>query len=58
MRTFAGSWQQHGYDDLKVIEAKKFLVAVTGERRNSTVDDGHRSLVGLASGGGVGTCLA
>jgi predicted dehydrogenase len=29
-----------GYDDLKVIEAKKFLVAVTGgERRNSTVDD-------------------
>ena len=31
-----------GYDDLKVIEAKKFLVAVTGgERRNSTVDDAH-----------------
>jgi predicted dehydrogenase len=29
-----------GYDDLKVVEAKKFLVAVTGgERRNSTVDD-------------------
>jgi predicted dehydrogenase len=29
-----------GYDDLKVIEAKKFLVAVTGgEHRNSTVDD-------------------
>jgi predicted dehydrogenase len=29
-----------GYDDLKVIEAKKFLVALTGgERRNSTVDD-------------------
>ena len=27
---------------LKVIEAKKFLVAVTGgERRNSTVDDAH-----------------
>ena len=26
-----------GYDDLKVIEAKKFLVAVTGgERRNCT----------------------
>ena len=32
-----------GYDDLKVIEAKKFLVAVTGgERRNSTVDDAHQ----------------
>jgi predicted dehydrogenase len=31
-----------GYDDLKVIEAKKFLLAVTGrERRNSTVDDAH-----------------
>jgi predicted dehydrogenase len=29
-----------GYDDLKVIEAKKFLVAVGGgERRNSTVED-------------------
>jgi predicted dehydrogenase len=31
-----------GYDDLKVIEAKKFLVAVTGgERRNATVEDAH-----------------
>jgi predicted dehydrogenase len=31
-----------GYDDLKVIEAKKFLVAVSGgERRNSTVADAH-----------------
>ena len=29
-----------GYDDLKVIEAKKFLVAVTGgEQRNSTIDE-------------------
>jgi predicted dehydrogenase len=29
-----------GYDDLKVIEAKKFLVAVTGgERRNCSIDD-------------------
>src|SRR4029450_12425511 len=29
-----------GYDDLKVIEAKKFLVAVTGgERRNCTAAD-------------------
>jgi predicted dehydrogenase len=31
-----------GYDDLKVIEAKKFLVAVAGgERRNATVEDAH-----------------
>jgi predicted dehydrogenase len=31
-----------GYDDLKVIEAKKFLVAVAGgERRNATIDDAH-----------------
>jgi predicted dehydrogenase len=31
-----------GYDDLKVIEAKKFLVAVTGgERRNATIEDAH-----------------
>jgi predicted dehydrogenase len=30
------------YDDLKVIEAKKFLVAVTGgEQRNSTIDEAH-----------------
>jgi predicted dehydrogenase len=29
-----------GYDDLKVVEARKFLVAVTGgERRNATIDD-------------------
>src|SRR6476619_1279485 len=29
-----------GHDDLKVIEAKKFLVAVTGgERRNSTIEE-------------------
>ncbi len=29
-----------GYDDLKVVEAKKFLVAVTGgERRNSTIEE-------------------
>ena len=29
-----------GYDDLKVIEAKKFLVAVTGgEQRNSTIQE-------------------
>jgi predicted dehydrogenase len=37
-----GSGISMGYDDLKVIEARKFLVAVTGgERRNSTVDDAH-----------------
>ena len=31
-----------GYDDLKVIEAKKFLLAVTGgERRNATIQDAH-----------------
>jgi predicted dehydrogenase len=31
-----------GYDDLKVVEAKKFLVAVTGgERRNCTAADAH-----------------
>jgi predicted dehydrogenase len=31
-----------GYDDLKVIEAKKFLVAVSGgARRNATVEDAH-----------------
>ena len=29
-----------GYDDLKVIEAKKFLVAVTGgAQHNSTIDE-------------------
>jgi predicted dehydrogenase len=37
-----GPGNSMGYDDLKVIEAKKFLVAVTGgERRNSTADDAH-----------------
>lgn len=31
-----------GYDDLKVIEAKKFLVAVAGgEQRNSTIEEAH-----------------
>ncbi|HEU4397953.1 MAG TPA: Gfo/Idh/MocA family oxidoreductase, partial [Actinomycetota bacterium] len=31
-----------GYDDLKVIEAKKFLVAVTGgERHSATIEDAH-----------------
>jgi predicted dehydrogenase len=35
-----GPGNSMGYDDLKVIEAKKFLVAVTGgQRRNSTADD-------------------
>jgi predicted dehydrogenase len=37
-----GPGNSMSYDDLKVIEAKKFLVAVTGgERRNSTVDEAH-----------------
>jgi predicted dehydrogenase len=37
-----GPGNSMGYDDLKVIEAKKFLVAVAGgERRNSTVDEAH-----------------
>ncbi len=37
-----GPGNSMGYDDLKVIEAKKFLVAVSGgERRNSTIDDAH-----------------
>jgi predicted dehydrogenase len=35
-----GPGNSMGYDDLKVIEAKKFLVAVTGgEQRNSTIDE-------------------
>jgi predicted dehydrogenase len=37
-----GPGNSMGYDDLKVIEAKKFLAAVAGlEHRNSTVDDAH-----------------
>jgi predicted dehydrogenase len=37
-----GPGNSMGYDDLKVIEAKKFLVAVAGgERRNSTIEDAH-----------------
>jgi predicted dehydrogenase len=39
-----------GFDDLKVIEAKKFLVAVAGgERRNSTVEDAHHVAEVLAA---------
>ena len=35
-----GPGNSMGYDDLKVIEAKKFLVAVTGgEQHNSTIDE-------------------
>ena len=35
-----GPGNSMGYDDLKVIEAKKFLVAVTGgEQRNSTIQE-------------------
>jgi predicted dehydrogenase len=38
-----GPGNSMGYDDLKVVEAKKFLVAVAGgERRNSTIEDAHR----------------
>ena len=37
-----GPGNSMGYDDLKVIEAKKFLVAVGGgERRNSTIEEAH-----------------
>jgi predicted dehydrogenase len=39
-----------GYDDLKVVEAKKFLVAVTGgERRNATVEDAHAAAEVIAA---------
>ena len=35
-----GPGNSMGYDDLKVIEAKKFLVAVLGgEQRNSTIEE-------------------
>jgi len=38
-----GPGNSMGYDDLKVIEAKKFLVAVTGgERRNSTIEEAQQ----------------
>jgi predicted dehydrogenase len=37
-----GPGNSMGYDDLKVIEAKKFLAAVAGlEHHNSTIDDAH-----------------
>jgi predicted dehydrogenase len=37
-----GPGHSMSYDDLKVIEAKKFLVAVAGgERRNSTIEEAH-----------------
>ncbi|MGW2291196.1 Gfo/Idh/MocA family protein [Streptomyces phaeochromogenes] len=37
-----GPGNSMGYDDLKVIEAKKFLAAVVGiEHHNSTIDDAH-----------------
>ena len=39
-----------GFDDLKVIEAKKFLVAVRGgERRNSTIYEAHSDAEVLAA---------
>ena len=47
-----GPGNSMGYDDLKVIEAKKFLVAVAGgERRNSTVDDAHHVAEVIAAAG-------
>ncbi|MFC8668098.1 Gfo/Idh/MocA family protein [Streptomyces sp. NPDC057199] len=37
-----GPGNSMGYDDLKVVEAKKFLAAVAGiEHHNSTIDDAH-----------------
>jgi len=37
-----GPGNSMSYDDLKVIEAKKFLVAAGGgERRNSTIEEAH-----------------
>jgi predicted dehydrogenase len=37
-----GPGNSMGYDDLKVIEAKKFIAAVLGgERRNSTIEEAH-----------------
>jgi hypothetical protein len=37
-----GPGNSMGYDDLKVIEAKKFLAAVAGiEHHNSTIEDAH-----------------
>jgi len=37
-----GPGHSMSYDDLKVIEARKFLVAVAGgERRNSTIEEAH-----------------
>ena len=37
-----GPGNSMGYDDLKVIEAKKFLVAASGgDQRNSTIEEAH-----------------
>jgi predicted dehydrogenase len=50
-----------GYDDLKVVEAKKFLVAVTGgERRNATVEDAHAvaEIIAAAAAAASGTWQA
>ena len=45
-----GPGHSMGYDDLKVIEAKKFLVAVAGgERRNSTIEEAHADAEVLAA---------
>ena len=45
-----GPGNSMGYDDLKVIEAKKFLVAVAGgERRNSTIEEAHAAAEVIAA---------
>jgi predicted dehydrogenase len=45
-----GPGHNMSYDDLKVIEAKKFLVAVGGgEQRNSTIEDAHADAEVLAA---------
>ena len=45
-----GPGNSMGYDDLKVIEAKKFLVAVTGgEQRNSTIEEALADATSIAA---------
>jgi predicted dehydrogenase len=45
-----GPGNSMGYDDLKVIEAKKFLLAVTGrDHRNSTIEEAHATAEVIAA---------
>lgn len=45
-----------GYDDLKTVEAKKFLVAVTGgERLGSTIDDAVSVVAAMERSAAAGT---